>query len=132
MLNYNLIKQLVHKGHLTQLSVSMPDSVSKIRLYRLQTKLLEGHVFIPVCDSVHGVGGALSRGLCPRGLCPGGSLSKGGLCLGDLCSGNSLGCLCLGVFARKTPRTVKSGQYTSYWNAFLFSKCMLLADSGGI
>ena len=35
--------------------------------YRPQTKLREGNVFTPVCDSVH-------RG----GLCPGGSLSKWG------------------------------------------------------
>ena len=54
------------------------------------TKLREGNVFIPVCDSVHR-GGSLSRwgGLCPGvaggGLCPGvgvsvlgwGSLSRG-------------------------------------------------------
>ena len=59
-----------------------------------QTKLREGNVFTPVCDSVHrgvsvqGVlcpGGFLSRsvsvqgGLCPVGLCPG---LAGGLCLG--------------------------------------------------
>ena len=46
------------------------------------TKLWQGNVFTPVCDSVHGEGGSLSRGgvLCPEGgLCPGG-LCPGGVC----------------------------------------------------
>ena len=110
--------------------------------YRPQTKLWEGNVFTPVCDSVHG-GVSLSRvSLCPGwvsvqgalypwGLCPGGSLSRGvsvqgvsvqgvsvqgGLCPGGLCPGGSLSWgICQG-----DPRTVKSRQYASYWNAFLF------------
>ena len=54
-------------------------------------------------------GESLSSGvLC---LCPEGGLCLGGLCLGGLCPGESV---------RETPRTVKSGQYASYWNAFLF------------
>ena len=57
-------------------------------LYRPQTKLREGDVFTPVCDSVHrgiSVQGSLSGDLSPGislegvsvqdGLCPGGSLS---------------------------------------------------------
>ena len=62
--------------------------------------------------SVRGMGsGSLSGGW---GLCPGDGVSvQGGLCpvkevfvQGGLCQGD--------------PRTVKSGQYASYWNAFLF------------
>ena len=94
--------------------------------YRLQTKLREGNVFTPVCDSVHrrvsvqggicpGVRvsvqrwGSLSRG---GGLCPGGgSLSRGGvsvqgwgLCPGGLFLGGSLsGGLCLGGLCHRTP-----------------------------
>ena len=42
----------------------------------------------------------------------GGSLSRGGLCQGN------------------PPRTVKSGRrYASYWNAFLFSKTLMLMPS---
>ena len=56
--------------------------------YRPQTKLLEGNVFTPGCDSVHRgdlcpVGGvSLSREVSVQewGLCPGvGSLSKSGV-----------------------------------------------------
>ena len=89
-------------------------------------------------------GGSLSReGLCPGGLCPGeslyreGEVSVGGLCLGvsvrgisvqgvsvqgSLCTwrGRSLsGGLCPGVSVKETTRTVISGRYVSYWNAFL-------------
>ena len=64
--------------------------------YRPQTKLQEGDVFIPVCDSVHGGGGrSLSRGVS------GGSLS------------------------RRPPHTVKSGRYASYWNALLLNGKLL-------
>ena len=55
--------------------------------YRPQTKLREGNVFTPVCDSVYRgeslSGGSLSKGGLP---CPkGGSLSKEeGLCLGGV------------------------------------------------
>ena len=51
--------------------------------------------------SVRGVGG----GLCPGESLSGGSLSSGG--------GG-------GVSLSWRPPTVNSGQYTSYWNAFLF------------
>ena len=62
--------------------------------YRPQTKLREGNVFIPVCDSVH-------RGdLCPRGISVCGSLSGESMSSmvsvkGDLCPWGSLsrGCL---------------------------------------
>ena len=54
----------------------------------------QGNVFTSVCHSVH------RRGLS---LCPGWGVSvKEGLCQGE------------------PPRTVKSGRYASYWNAFLF------------
>ena len=92
-------------------------------LLPLATKLWQGNVFSPVCDSVYG------GCLCLWGLCPGGSLSKGGLCpgrslLGGPCPGGSVGglcpkgvsvhvALCLGVSAwgrevsvRETPPTV--------------------------
>ena len=79
--------------------------------------------------------GSLSKGggLCPRkgvsvwgNLCPEESLSR------CLCPGVPvqrgvfvqgvfvLGGLCPGVSVRETPSTVKSGRYTSYWNAFFF------------
>ena len=43
----------------------------------------------------------------------GGVSVQGSLCLGGLCPGESLSW-------SKIPRTVKSGRYVSYWNAFLF------------
>ena len=58
------------------------------------TKLRQGNVFTPVCDSVHG-GSSVQRGLCPErslsgGLCPGVSV-QGGLCPDeDLCPGGGL------------------------------------------
>ena len=80
-------------------------------------------------------------GLCPGGevsvqgggLCPGGSLSReviytwslsrGSLSRGVSVQGVSVrGSLCPGgslSLSRETPRTVTSGRYTSYWNAFL-------------
>ena len=70
--------------------------------------------------SVQG-GGSLSRegGLCPGGVSVRGSLSRegglypggGGLCQGD------------------PSRTVKSGRYASYWNAFLSQEILLLGCS---
>ena len=42
------------------------------------TKLRQGNVFTPVCDSVHRVF-SVQGGFCQGVLCPGGSLS-GGLC----------------------------------------------------
>ena len=56
--------------------------------YRPQTKLREGNVLTPVCDSVHSGVSVQGRGLCPggslsrEGLCPGGSLSREGVCPG--------------------------------------------------
>ena len=94
--------------------------------YRPQTKLWEGNVFTPVCDSVHG-GVSLSRvSLCPGwvsvqgalypwGLCPGGSLSRGVSVQGVSVQGVSVqgggsvqgvsvqGGLCHGVSVRETP-----------------------------
>ena len=69
--------------------------------------------------------GFLSGGLCPGGLCPGGLHPGGslcrGVCLRVLCPGGTVrGDSVLGVFLRETPHMVKSGQYASYWNAFLF------------
>ena len=49
------------------------------------------------------------------GFCPGGSL-LGGFCLGVSVQGVSV----WGVSVMETPRTVMSGRYASYWNAFLF------------
>ena len=79
--------------------------------YFPQMKLWEGNVFTPVCDSVHSWV-SVQGGLCPGGIFVWGSLSKdvcpGGLCPGDLCQGDP------------PYHMVKSGWYTSYWNAFLF------------
>ena len=68
-------------------------------------KLRQGNVFTPVCNSVHG-GGSLSH-------------DQGGLRLGGLCPGGSLS----GRPPRQSPLgTVMSGQYASYWNAFLLTR----------
>ena len=77
--------------------------------------------------SVQG-GGSLSRegGLCPgRGVSvQGGSLSGGSLSReGGLYPGG--GGLCQG----DPSRTVKSGRYASYWNAFLSQEILLLGCS---
>ena len=67
--------------------------------------------------------------VCPQGgldLCPGGSLSGGSLSRGGLCAGGVSGqgrSLSGGSLVMETPpRTVTSGRYASYWNAFLFKK----------
>ena len=49
------------------------------------------------------------------GPCPEGTLSRGSLSGGSLSGGS----LSRGVSVRETPRTVKSGRYASYWNAYL-------------
>ena len=93
----------------------------------------EGYVFTGVCLSTRGGSWSLSRVvsigggvLCPGvlcwagGLCPEGSLLGAGVCVqGVLC----LRGVCVqGVSVRESPHphTVTSGQYASYWNAFLF------------
>ena len=101
------------------------------------TKLWQGNVFTPVCDSVHR-GGSVPA--CTTGHMTGGPLSgwslqggylgavsvQGGLCLGGgLCPGGSLsgGSLsrgvCQGDPPDKDPHTVTSRWYVSYWNVFL-------------
>ena len=86
---------------------------------------LSGGLCFLRCSSVHGglglclgvsVRGSLSRGSLSRevsvqGVSIWGSLSKGGFCPGGLCQGD--------------PRTVTSGRYASYWNAFLFKSSFL-------
>ena len=81
---------------------------------------LPGAMFLPgvrggslflVPYSFQQMGGSVFGGVClyREGFCPGDGVSvQGGLCLGE------------GVSVRETPRTVKSGRYASYWNAFLF------------
>ena len=57
--------------HLTNLSAINLLWVSQdndVDIYRPHTKLREGNVFTPVCDSVHG-GVSVQGGLCPGGLC---------------------------------------------------------------
>ena len=80
-------------------------------------------------------GGSLSEGgvsvrrgdLCPRGSLSGRSLTRGGLCPGgslsrgrSLSKGRSLSGRPSPTETLPSPGTVKSGQYASYWNAFLF------------
>ena len=68
---------------------------------------LSGGVSVPGVISVQGGLGerwSLSGGVSVRGV----SLSRRDLCWGDRCQG---------------PRTVKSGRYASYWNAFLLILC---------
>ena len=68
-------------------------------------------------------GGSLSRGSLTRGsLSRGGSLPRGSLSRGSLSRGSLSRGLCKGD--RDTPCTVTSGQYSSYWNAFLFKTCL--------
>ena len=101
---------------------------------------VSGNVFTHICHSVRGGGGGLIMMSLPvwlpgpmfllgglyrcscvpfGGLCPRGSLSRGSLSRGASLS--------RGVSVRETSRTetpfrtVKSGQYASYWNAFLFN-----------
>ena len=64
-----------------------------------------------------GPGGSLSQG----GLCLGGSLSGGVSVWGGLCLGGSIsgGISVQGGLCHGDPRTVTSGRYASYWNAFL-------------
>ena len=104
-------------GHI----ISGPVMVSTHKyLYRPQTKFAKvmfSQLF--VCPQ-----GGGSRSLSRGCLHPGGSLSGGG----SLSSGVSVqGGVSGGVPVRETPlnrnllRTVTSGRYVSYWNAFLFT-----------
>ena len=71
----------------------------------------QGYVFTRVCDSVHrGRSRSLSRGSLAQGFSVLGFSFKGSLCPGVSVWG--------GLCQRDSP-TLKSGQYTSYWNAFL-------------
>ena len=93
-------------------------------------KLRQGNVFTPMCHSAHREGG-LYTSIHHRPNDQGGSLSRGDLCpWGSLSKGVSVqrisvqgisvkGSLSRGVSVRETPRTVTSGRYASYWNAFL-------------
>ena len=61
---------------------------------RPQTKVWEGNVFTPVCDSFER-GSLCQRGFLlgggyPKGVCPWGSLSMGGLCMGISVKGISV------------------------------------------
>ena len=62
-------------------------------------------------------GGSLPQGVSVWGdLCPGWVSVQGSLCPGGVCPGGSLSGGCL---SWRHPRTVMSGRYASYWNAFL-------------
>ena len=107
---------------------------SKPKYYRPQTKFAKvmfSHV--SVCSPE----GSPSRGVSVWGVSVWGSLSRGslsrrasvqgGLCLGVSVQGRSLskgvsvwGSLSREVSVTETPRTVMSGRYASYSNAFLF------------
>ena len=106
-------------------------------------KLQQGNVFTSLCQKFcprwggrgvvclrmhhrphdQGVGSMSRGGLCPGGLCPGGLCPgvsiQGDLCPGSLCPGGSL---LERPPDRDSPSTAMSGQYASYWNAFL--SCM--------
>ena len=69
------------------------------------TKLRLGYVLTGVCDSVRG--GGERGGLCSNMHHRSHDWGEGGLCPGE------------GVSVRESPRTVMSGRYVSYWNAFL-------------
>ena len=58
-------------------------------------------------------GGLCSGGISVREVSRGGLCPRGGLCLGEI--------FVWRVSVRETPCMVMSGQYTSYFNAFLFS-----------
>ena len=93
-----------------------PLSLGQKPLLPPANKVCEGYVFTGVCLYT----GGRSLGLCPGGLSlrPGGGLCQGGLCLGGVClEGVSV----QGGLSRRPPM-VMSGQYASYWNAFLFDK----------
>ena len=110
---------LISNDILFELVTVRKRSCGKVMFLHLSVILFMGEVSVQggLCPWGGGLclGESLSRWLSVQGvsvqgdLCLGGSLSKGGLCQGD------------------HPRTVKSGRYTSYWNAFLFffySQCM--------
>ena len=90
-------------------------SWGKVMFLHMSVILFMGGVSVPACTTGHITWG-LSRevsvqgGLCLGGLCP------GGVCWGSLSKGVSIKG---GVSVRETPRTVTSGRYASYWNAFL-------------
>ena len=140
----------VFKLELHQLS--FPKNVltdKKYYIYRLQTRFGARYCFY-TCLSVHRVEvfvwcHSLSWCLVPcsflGSLClrphvsSRGSLCKEGwgLCLGDLCPRGLWSRLCRGggVLCQEYPRTVKSGRYASYWNAFFYLK-MYFSESATI
>ena len=113
-------------------------SVNRTFYYRPQKKLREGNFFTGVCDSVHRggcllLGGACSRGVWSRGVPAPGGLVWGVWSGGGACSGGSgLGGACSGgsgpggVPGGDPPDSYCCGRYASYWNAFLFSRSILL------
>ena len=114
------------------------------------TKLRQGNVFTPVCDSVHrGISvpacttGHMFKGVSVWGdLCPGGSLFR----KGDLCPDGSLSCgglfpgvsvwgslsrrsLSVGISVRETPWTETPGQRPPYSNeraVCILLECILM------
>ena len=71
-----------------------------------------------VSVSVQGVGVSVPRGSLSSGVSVQGDLFPGGLCPGGFLSGR--GSLSEeGSLSWRPPGTVMSGQYASYWNAFL-------------
>ena len=76
-----LLSLFILKHYFLQRRIS--SKITSLLVYRPQTKLREGNVFTPVCDSVHRVGVSVQGGLCPEGFCLG-DLFPGG---GGLCPG---------------------------------------------
>ena len=128
---------LEHNKHLTN-ALQWQGPLHYCVIFTARKRSLgQGNVFTCVCHSVYWWGGIsvwchfLSDCLVP---CSFGRVSVSGpmSLLGSLCPGEGAVCLgvslCRGSLSRgslsgrppnRDPRTVKSGQYTSYWNAFL-------------
>ena len=115
-----LFSSMYHRSHdqgVSDQEVSVWESLS--RGLSIQGGLCPGGLCPGRRVSVQGVSvkgvsvqGSLSRGSLSRGLCPGGYLSREVSVWGISVQG--------GFRRQRPPRTVMSGRYASYRNAFLF------------
>ena len=110
-------------------------SLGQGNIYRPQTSLGQGNIFRSVCQEfcpqggwgvpTPGGGGACSQG----GLLTEGSAPRGGSCKGVCSGGSAPGGACSqrvwgGAWWRPPGVGYCCRQYASYWNAFLFQKCV--------